>query len=117
MNVNFIKSNKELKDLNLNVAGPQGCIVSNRITVDGFAVGFCFREPLDPKNVAPDSGWRFFAGDEDEAYTSNPANAEVMSLNTVANYDSDIIPLLNAPHGSAFERDENGKFIEIIDFF
>ena len=34
-------------------------------------------------------------------------------MNTIANYDPDIIPFLNAPYGSAFARDpETGQFVE-----
>jgi len=40
-----------------------------------------------------------------EAVTSNLA---FYNVNTVANYDPEIIPLLDAPVGSAFYRTENG---------
>ena len=32
------------------------------------------------------------------------------SLNTICNYDPDLIPLLSAPYGSAFARGEDGAF-------
>ena len=31
-------------------------------------------------------------------------------LNTICNYDPDIIPLLSAPFGAAYARGEDGKF-------
>ena len=34
----------------------------------------------------------------------------VHSLNTLCNYDPDLIPLLTAPYGSAFARGEDGAF-------
>ena len=58
----------------------------------------------------PDSGWRFLAGDEPDEYLNDPVNLGVYSLNTVCNYDPDIIPLLRAPYGTAYYRDETGKF-------
>ena len=59
-----------------------------------------------------DSGWRFFARDEDDEYVNNPANIEVFKLNTICNYDKDIIPFLKAPYGNAFFRNEDGVFVE-----
>ncbi|MDR1068047.1 MAG: DUF2185 domain-containing protein [Clostridiales Family XIII bacterium] len=87
-----------------------GCLCTDRITVDGCKVGFMYRE--EPDEGVPDSGWRFFAGDEDDEYTGNPEHSGVYHLNTIANYDADVIPFLNAPYGSAFGRDENGAFRE-----
>ncbi|HLO41260.1 MAG TPA: DUF2185 domain-containing protein [Phycisphaerales bacterium] len=85
-----------------------GCIASDRITVDGMEVGYCYREASDDEY---DSGWRFLAGDEDEAYMANTRNFAFYDVNTVANYDPDITPLLEAPEGTAFARDESGRFI------
>ena len=62
-----------------------------------------------------DSGWRFFSGTETQEYVDNADNLEIFDCNTIANYDQDIIPLLLAPVGSAFERNpETGKF-EAVD--
>ncbi|MBO9712946.1 DUF2185 domain-containing protein [Sphingomonas sp.] len=82
-------------------------IASDRITVDGHKVGYMYREaPHDPV----DSGWRFLAGDEDDAYMDNAANHGVYTVNTIANYDPEIIPFLEAPAGSAFIR-VDGKLV------
>ena len=88
----------EIRDL----IPPQGwCIASDRITVDGCHVGFMYREaPDDPD----DSGWRFLAGDESDDYANNPDNLAMYDVNTIANYDPAIIPLLDSPEMSAFER-------------
>jgi len=43
------------------------------------------------------------------------ANVGLHDVNTIANYDPDVIPLLDAPPGSAFERDDDGQFVQ-IDF-
>ena len=80
----------------------EGCIVSDRITREGFRVGYLYREP--PMAGRPDSGWRFLAGNEEEAYLNDPRNHHVFTLNTVCNYDRDILPFLHAKIGSAFLR-------------
>jgi hypothetical protein len=64
-----------------------------------------------------DSGWRFMSGFEPDEYMSNPDNHAVYDVNTIANYDADIIPFLDAPVGSAFERKNGtGPFVEVHDF-
>ncbi|RKQ12508.1 DUF2185 domain-containing protein [Oceanobacillus bengalensis] len=75
-----------------------GCIATDRITVDGCKVGFMYRE--EPLDGQPDSGWRFMAGDESEEYMGNPDNHSVYQVNTICNYDEDIIPLLHAAPGT-----------------
>ena len=79
-----------------------GCIASNRITVDGMKVGYMYRELTD--SSFPDSGWRFFAGDEDDEYTNNPDNFHIFNLNTICNYDNSIIKFLNSAYGTAYIR-------------
>ena len=93
--------------------GADGCIATNRITVEGYKVGYCYREKPDGDW---DSGWRFTAGDESEEYMDDPNNAGIYKLNTICNDDPDIIPLLNTPTPCAFERDENGVFQQIKDW-
>ena len=93
--------------------GADGCIATNRITVEGYKVGYCYREEPDG---GWDSGWRFTAGDESEAYMDDPNNAGIYKLNTICNDDPDIIPLLHTPAPCAFERDENGVFQQIKDW-
>ena len=88
--------------------GPSGCLATDHITVLGKRVGWCYRE--QPSEGRPDSGWRFFSGEEDEAYTSDPEHTEVYDLNTICNYDPDILPLLTAPIGTAYARGADGKF-------
>ena len=88
--------------------GPSGCLATDHITVLGKRVGWCYRE--QPTEGRPDSGWRFFSGEEDEAYTSDPEHTEVYDLNTICNYDPDILPLLTAPIGTAYARGADGKF-------
>jgi hypothetical protein len=82
------------------------CIASDRITVAGERVGYMYRDVPDD---AGDSGWRFFAGAEPD---DDPSRYDLYSVNTIANYDPDIIPLLGAPPRSAFARDpDSGAFV------
>lgn len=87
-----------------------GCVVSDRILVDGAKVGYMYRE--EPSGRYPDTGWTFFAGDESEEYTSNADNFSIVEINTVCNYDDSIISKLNAEVGSAFAKNEKGEFVE-----
>ena len=87
------------------------CFATDRIMVDGLPVGYMYREPPDNPS---DSGWRFFAGDESNDYMDNPANTGIFSVNTVANYDREIIPLIRKPIGSAFAREgSQGELIPV----
>ncbi|WP_329737143.1 DUF2185 domain-containing protein [Clostridium phoceensis] len=104
---------EDVKHLLPDWEGADGCIATNRITVEGYKVGYCYREKPDG---GWDSGWRFTAGDESEAYMDDPNNAGIYKLNTICNDDPDIISLLRTPAPCAFERDENGVFQQIEDW-
>ena len=103
----------DVKPLLSDWKGADGCIATNRITVEGRKVGYCYREEPDG---GWDSGWRFTAGDESDEYMDDPNNAGIYKLNTICNDDPYIIPLLNTPAPCAFERDENGVFQQIQDW-
>lgn len=93
------------------VDGPY-CYASDSIMVDGKPIGYCYRvEPDETDTLGWDSGWRFFAVDDDEEYRNNPKNIGNFELNTLCNVDSLILPLLHAPFGSAFRRVEGGDFV------
>lgn len=77
------------------------CIASDKITIDGLQIGYMYRE--NPSNES-DSGWRFFAGNEEEEYTNNANNFGIFDLNTICNYDRTIIPYLNSEIGASFEK-------------
>ena len=84
------------------VSGKGACFATDRIMVDGMRVGYMYREMPDNEY---DSGWRFMCGDESEAYMDNPDNMGVYDVNTLANYDYEIVVHLEAPIGSKFSRD------------
>jgi hypothetical protein len=83
------------------------CIASDKITVDGMSVGYMYRTEPD---FETDSGWRFFSGTEDQEYADDPDNMMIYDINTIANYDASIIPLLDAAVGSQFEKNNDGNF-------
>lgn len=87
---------------------------TDMIVVDGRKVGFMYREPPDDDT---DSGWRFMSGYESNAYMDDAKNHGVYDVNTIANYDPDIIPLLDSPAGAAFERKKGaGPLVPVTDF-
>ena len=112
-NRNYHVKAEDVKHLLPDWEGADGCIATNRITVEGRKVGYCYREIPDGNW---DSGWRFTAGDESDEYMDDPNNAGIYKLNTICNDDPDIISLLNTPAPCAFERDENGVFQQIKDW-
>ena len=84
-------------------------IATDKIMVEGSKVGYMVRN--EPQEEHPeDSGWIFYEGSEDREYCEDSGHFGLYDLNTVANYDPDIIPLLDAPAGMAFFRGEDGKF-------
>lgn len=88
---------------------PMGsCFVSHRIMKDGQPVRYMLRE--EPDN-ASDSGWRFTAGTEDQAYADDPKNWSLVAVNTVAVVDPAIVPYVNLPTGTDLERiDKSDEF-------
>ena len=87
------------------------CLVTDKITVEGLPVRFMYREPTEE---GMDSGWRFLSGTETDEYMENPHNSGIFDVNTVANYDRNIIPYLKAAVRTAWEYDEDKKkFIQV----
>ena len=113
-NKQFFINGREGEVLLENWESSDGCIATDRITVDGLPVGYMYREK--PEDGAwfggYDSGWRFTAGDESDEYMQTVENSGIYKLNTICQYDPDIVPLLHAPYGTAYIRDENGVFQE-----
>ena len=91
-----------------NEPNGEGCIATDKITKEGFKVGYMYRE--EPSESSPDSGWRFMAGNEDDGYMNDPDNLHIFALNTICNYDRDIIPYLKSEIGSAYIRTGKNTF-------
>ena len=93
--------------------GHGGCFATDMITVEGRKVGYMYREEPD---FDADSGRRRIAGRESTEYMDDAANLAIYDVNTVANYDPEIIPLLRAPVRSVFEREDGtGEFVPVDD--
>ena len=82
------------------------CYATDKITVDGNPVDYMSRqEPDSPE----DSGWVFYGGGETQEYMDNADNIGVYSVNTIANYDPEIIQFLTYPPGTEIERKSDGE--------
>jgi hypothetical protein len=68
---------------------------------DREPVLFAFREPGADEQ---DSGWRFFHGDEDEEFTSDPKNTALCPLSTFLGLDPSLRTIINNPPGTCWER-------------
>ena len=81
---------------------------TDHITCQDLGIGYMYRETPE---FEEDSGWRFLSGEEDQAYMDVAENSGIYEVNTIANYDPDIIPFLNSPVGSAFARNDDDQFV------
>ena len=87
MEKNYKLKKEDIREL---IDSEEGCIATDRITVDGAKVGFMYRE--EPSKKYPDSGWRFLAGDETQEYLDNENNSEIYKLNTICNSRGKFVP-------------------------
>lgn len=102
----FFKRPEEIRPV---IEDERFAIATDRIMVEGCRVGYMLRSQVNEEQPE-DSGWVFYEGSEDEQYCEDSGHFGVYALNTIANYDPDIIPLLDAPAGMAFFRGEDGTF-------
>jgi hypothetical protein len=104
----YLKRADEIKPLAL---GYGACFATDEITIKGCKVGYFYREKSDS---SIDSGWRFLSGNESDEYIKNPNNIGIHDVNTMANYDPEIIPYLSKPIGAIFIRNpETGTFVAL----
>lgn len=68
---------------------------------------------LGKTELAPDSGWSFYTGEESEEYLKNDNNFVMVSLASVLRRDDSFIDYLQFGVGHAFARDERGDFISV----
>jgi hypothetical protein len=105
----YLKRVNEIKPI---ATGYGACFATDKITVEGCKIGYFYREGPDSPI---DSGWRFLSGDEADEYIENPNNIGIYDVNTIANYDPDIIIYLKKPIGSVFIRDlKTDTFVGIV---
>ncbi len=97
------------------------CLDANKkITEEGWKAGYMERnKPFNEE----DSGWAFFAGNEDDKYISDYRNIELISVGNVwQQLDSDILKYIDMPIGTklirssseTFEIDKNDKEIFMV---
>ena len=100
---NGFKATKDLADKKL------ACFVTDRVSMDGAKIQYAERQLPNPN--FPDSGWKFMAGDESPKYLADGNNIGLFTLNLMANYDEAILPILDAPIGSIYVRNDDGTFV------
>lgn len=92
------------------VYGHGGGMATDMIMVEGKPINYMYRE--EPNELF-DSGWCSLSGYESQEYLGNPDNLAIYDLNTIANCSPDIVTFLEAPYGSAYERNESGSFVAV----
>ncbi len=88
-----------------NNLGSLGSFITKR-ALDEKNISYMYRD--EPHPDYPDSGWRFFVGDEPEDYVNDPNNTVVCALNTICNISPDIMAYVYADVGRRFGRQTNG---------
>ena len=88
-----------------------GCIASKLITEKKLKVGYLYRE--QPSSNFNDSGWRFFAGSEDEDFCNNPDNFGIYNIETIVSNNKELKEILLMPIGTRLELNKEGKFSEL----
>jgi hypothetical protein len=86
--------------------------VSKRIMQDHEPVRWLYRET--PDNL-DDSGWRIYAGDEDQAYCDRAENVVIVPLRELIAGEKQLEQIFRSPVGSAFERLEEGETFRQVD--
>ena len=85
------------------------CVVSKKVTRDGWKVGFMLREELQDDE---DSGWQFLAGDEDDDYINNVEHVELCKVYSIARIDPAVINHIDNPVGTRLIRKSSEEFEE-----
>lgn len=92
-----------------NLISPNpGCVIT-KAALESEKIGYMFRGI--PAEGKPDSGWRFFLGNESKEYTDNADNLAIVGLNTICNIDPTIIAYIDARVGKGYHN-LNGKWID-----
>ncbi len=86
--------------------------VSNKILLNKESPSWMYRE--EPSNDG-DSGWRVFAGSEDDEYLDNPDNFKLITADQLIKIDEEIKVNLLAPYGFSFERNTISRKWVIVD--
>ena len=88
-----------------------GYVIATRYLVENKRpVMFMYREEAE----GTDSGWRFFAGDEDQAYVDDPENLGIYDIKTILELSPDVEMYLHMPAGTALEREDAADAFDTI---
>jgi hypothetical protein len=120
-NSHDVDSNRESRSAKSLVSGRERCLADETAGPE-TKVRFMYRERRSGQKVAftesecpdnsVDSGWRFVCGTNRSAVP-----IVIYALSTVADWNPEIIPLLDSTIPSAFEREGgSGRFVEVHGF-
>lgn len=98
----YVPKEREWADL---LGSNPGCFVT-KIAIEEEKIGYMYRD--EPNPDFPDSGWRFFVGDESDEYVNDPDHVTICSLNTICNLESEIMAFIHAGVGRRFGKHEKG---------
>jgi len=87
------------------------CVATEVITTNQKPVGYAYRTAPAMPN---DSGWRFLSGSESEKYMNQPTHYITCVLADFALEHPEVVPLLDHPAGSAFERASASEAFEAV---
>ncbi|WP_342480141.1 DUF2185 domain-containing protein [Paenibacillus sp. FSL L8-0340] len=94
--------------------GEKIAFVSKKCLQPGNFVRWMYRTPATREE---DSGWRLFAGDEDNEYLNNPNNTQLMRVYPILDLDSSLLEPFQHEVGTAFERgSKDGGWVEVKDW-
>ncbi|ANY69090.1 hypothetical protein BBD42_23350 [Paenibacillus sp. BIHB 4019] len=92
--------------------GEKMALVSRRCLEQGDAVCWMYREAGDNEH---DSGWRLFAGDEEDSYI-NADNIFRVQVYEMVDRDASLLMPFKGELGSAFERQgQNAAWVEVVE--
>lgn len=87
-----------------------GGIATDAIMVRGHPIA---RMERTKPNCAEDSGWTFTSETESQAELDDPRCSGVYSLNTIANYEPQLVEYMTYPEGSLIVRVPDGRFLVV----
>lgn len=84
-----------------------GYVLAGKTIGEGHKVDFFYRQkPLNDQ----DSGWCFFSNDDPKDCIDRPECLGIYDVNTILGVDESILPFLDEDVGTAFFRNQNGKW-------
>lgn len=85
-----------------------GCLITKK-ALQEERIGYMYREQA--LEDFPDSGWRFFVGDETEEYINEVENISMIGFSDICNIDPTILAYFYAQPGCGFGKTENNGWV------